>query len=73
MACLSSLCPCALSLPEASLLFAVFAASAWVLLSVRLLDLPALNFTADAKWAIGIIAVVVHVFATLQFMEWRKM
>jgi hypothetical protein len=54
-------------------LFAVLADSAWVLLSVLLLVLPALNFTADAKWTIGIIAVVVDVFATLQFMEWRKM
>jgi hypothetical protein len=54
-------------------LFAVLADSAWVLLSVLLLVLPAFNFTADAKWAIGIVAVVVDVFATLQFMEWRKM
>jgi hypothetical protein len=54
-------------------LFAVLADSAWVLLSILLLVLPALNFTADAKWAIGIVAVVVDVFATLQFMEWRKM
>lgn len=54
-------------------LFAVVADSAWVLLSVLLLVLPAFNFTADTKWTIGIIAVVVDVFATLQFMEWRKM
>lgn len=54
-------------------LFAVLADSAWVLLSILLLVLPALNFTADAKWTIGIVAVVVDVFATLQFMEWRKM
>lgn len=54
-------------------LFAVVADSAWVLLSVFLLILPIFNFTVDAKWAIGIVAVVVDVFATLQFMEWRKM
>lgn len=54
-------------------LFAVLADSAWVLLSILLLVLPTFQFTADAKWAIGIIAVVVDVFATLQFMEWRKM
>ena len=54
-------------------LFAVLADSAWVLLSVLLLVLPAFNFTADAKWTIGIVAVVVDVFATLQFMAWRKM
>jgi len=54
-------------------LFAVVADSAWVLLSVLLLILPIFNFAADAKWAIGIVAVVVDVFATLQFMEWRKM
>ena len=54
-------------------LFAVLADSAWVLLSVLLLILPIFNFTVDAKWAIGIVAVVVDVFATLQFIEWRKM
>ncbi len=54
-------------------LFAVLADSAWVLLSVLLLVLPAFTFTVDAKWAIGIVAVIVDVFATLQFMEWRKM
>jgi hypothetical protein len=54
-------------------LFAVLADSAWVLLSVLLLVLPAFNFSVDAKWAIGILAVVVDGFATLQFMEWRKM
>lgn len=54
-------------------LFAVLADSAWVLLSVLLLILPVFSFSTDAKWAIGIIAVVVDLFATLQFMEWRKM
>lgn len=54
-------------------LFAVLADSAWVLLTILLLVLPVFNFTVDAKWAIGIVAVVVDVFATLQFMEWRKM
>lgn len=54
-------------------LFTVFADSAWVLFSVLLLILPIFNFAADAKWAIGVVAVVVDVFATLQFMEWRKM
>ena len=54
-------------------LFTVIADSAWVLFSVLLLTLPIFNFTADAKWAIGVVAVVVDVFATLQFMEWRKM
>jgi hypothetical protein len=54
-------------------LFAVLADSAWVLLSVLLLVLPIFNFAVAAKWAIGIVAVVVDVFATLQFMEWRKM
>ena len=54
-------------------LFAVLADSAWVLLSVLVLILPAFNFAADAKWGIGIVAVVVDVFATLQFLEWRRM
>lgn len=54
-------------------LFTVLADSAWVLFSVLLLILPIFNFAADAKWAIGIVAVVVDIFATLQFIEWRKM
>ena len=54
-------------------LFIVIADSVWVLLSVLSLVLPAFNFTPDAKWAIGITAICVDGFATLQFLEWRKM
>lgn len=54
-------------------LFTILADSAWVLLSILLLVLPAFKFTADAKWAIGITAICVDTFATLQFLEWRKM
>ena len=54
-------------------LFTILADSAWVLLSILLLVLPAFNFTTDAKWAIGITAICVDTFATLQFLEWRKM
>ena len=54
-------------------LFIVIADSVWVLLSILLLVLPAFNFTPDAKWAIGIIAICVDGFATLQFLERRKM
>jgi hypothetical protein len=45
--------------------------TAWVLASILLLLLPTL--TAEAKWAIGITAVCVDIFATIQFLEWRKM
>jgi len=54
-------------------LFTVIGDSAWVLGSVLLLVLPLFNFTPDAKWAIGITAICVNIFATLQFLEWRKM
>ena len=54
-------------------LFTVIGDSAWVLLSVLLLIVPGFNFTPDAKWAIGITAICVDIFATLQFLEWRKM
>jgi len=54
-------------------LFIVVADSAWVLLSILLLTLPFFNFNAEAKWAIGITAICVDAFATLQFIEWRKM
>lgn len=54
-------------------LFTIIADSAWVLLSILLLTLPIFNFSAEAKWAIGITAICVDAFATLQFMAWRKM
>jgi hypothetical protein len=54
-------------------LFTVIGDSAWVLASILLLVLPLSNFTTDAKWAIGLTAVCVDIFATLQFLEWRKM
>lgn len=54
-------------------LFTVIADSVWVLLSVLLLVLPIFNFTPEAKWAIGITAICVDAYATLQFLEWRKM
>ena len=54
-------------------LFTVIGDSAWVLLSVLLLVAPGLDFSPEAKWAIGITAVCVDIFATLQFLEWRKM
>jgi hypothetical protein len=54
-------------------LFTVLGDSGWVLLSIALLILPIFNFTADAKWAIGITAICIDAFATLQFLEWRKM
>ena len=54
-------------------LFTVATDSAWVLLSILFLVLPTFDFTPEAKWAIGITAVCVDAFATLQFLEWRKM
>jgi NADH:ubiquinone oxidoreductase subunit 6 (subunit J) len=54
-------------------LFTVIGDSAWVLLSILLLITPWFNFTSDAKWAIGITAICVDIFATRQFLEWRKM
>jgi hypothetical protein len=52
-------------------LLTVLGDSAWVLASILLLLLP--WFTYEAKWAIGITAICVDIFATLQFLEWRKM
>jgi len=54
-------------------LFTVIGDSGWVLASILLLILPFFNFTPEAKWAIGITAICVDVFAMLQFLEWRKM
>lgn len=54
-------------------LFTVIGDSAWVLGSILLLVLPVFDFAPAAKWAIGITAICVDIFATLQFLEWRKM
>ena len=54
-------------------LTAVISDSVWVLLSILLLITGWVSFSVEGKWAVGIIAVIVDVFATLQFIEWRKM
>lgn len=54
-------------------LFAVGADVAWVLLSILLLTTHWIPFAPEGKWATGIVAAIVEVFATLQFMAWRKM
>ena len=53
--------------------FTVIGDSAWVFLSILLLVAPWFTFAPEAKWAIGITAICVDIFATLQFLEWRKM
>lgn len=52
-------------------LFTVLGDSTWVILSILLMITP--WFTPEAKWAIGLTAVCVDIFATLKFREWRKM
>jgi len=54
-------------------LTAVIADSVWVLLSVILLITGWVPFSVEGKWIVGIIAAIVDVFATLQFIEWRRM
>ncbi|MBI3166985.1 MAG: hypothetical protein HYZ22_00795 [Chloroflexi bacterium] len=54
-------------------LFAVIGDSTWVLLSIVLLLTGWVPFSVEGKWVVGIIAAIVDVFATLQFLEWRKM
>ena len=54
-------------------LFSTIVDSVWVLLSILLLALPVFDFTPEAKWGIGIIAIFVDAFATLQFLQWRRM
>lgn len=53
-------------------LFTILGDSIWVLASILLLVLPIFNFTTEAKWAIGITAIFIDIFATFQFLEWRK-
>jgi hypothetical protein len=47
--------------------------SIWVVLSILLLLTSWVPFTNEGKWAIAILAIIVDVFSTLQFLEWRKM
>lgn len=54
-------------------LFAIIADTTWVLLSILLLLTGWVSFSVEGKWAVGILAVIVDIFATLQFLEWRKM
>jgi hypothetical protein len=54
-------------------LFAICIDSAWVLGSILLLLTGWLPLSVAGKWSVGILAVIVDLFASLQFMEWRKM
>ena len=54
-------------------LFTVIGESAWVLASILLIVLPIFTFTTDAKWAIGITAICVDIFATIQFQKLLKL
>ena len=61
------------SISRKFVLFAIVADSIWVLASLLLLLTNWVPFSVQGKWMIGIIAVIVDLFATLQFFEWRKM
>ena len=54
-------------------LIAIIGDTSWVLLSILLLITGWVSFSMEGKWLVGIIAVIVDIFATLQFLEWRKM
>ncbi|RJP55800.1 MAG: hypothetical protein C4557_00850 [Anaerolineaceae bacterium] len=58
---------------KAFVLTAVVLDSIWVLLSIILLITNWVPFATEGKWAVGIVAAIVDVFATLQFIEWRRM
>jgi hypothetical protein len=53
-------------------LTAIISDSTWVVLSILLLLTNRVLFTIAGKWVVGIVAAIVDVFATLQFIEWRK-
>ena len=54
-------------------LFAILGDASWVLLSILWLITGWVPLSVEGKWAVGVVAVIVDVFATLQFFEWRKM
>jgi hypothetical protein len=59
--------------PRQFVLFASLANSALVLAGILLLLTNWFPFSLAGKWIIGLVAVILDLFATLQFMEWRKM
>jgi len=61
------------SIPEKFILGVIIADSIWVLASVLLLVTNWVPFSVEGKWAVGIIAIIVEIFAGLQFFKWRKM
>ena len=54
-------------------LFAIIADSIWVLASILLLLTNWIPFSTEGKWLVGIIAIIVDIFASLQFFKWRRM
>jgi hypothetical protein len=44
-----------------------------VLASIILLVTGWIPFSVAGNWAVGIVAMIVDLFATLQFLGWRKM
>jgi hypothetical protein len=54
-------------------LFTTIADSLWVLVSILLLITGWIPFSAQGRWAVGIVAVIVDLFATLEFFQWRAL
>jgi hypothetical protein len=54
-------------------LFITLVDSAWVLSSILLLLTGRQPLSVAGKWSVSLLAMSVDVFATLQFIEWRKM
>ena len=54
-------------------LFIIIADSLWVLSSILFLLTSWVPFTLEGKWVVGIKAIIVDIFAGLQFFKWRKM
>jgi len=61
------------SISRGFVLFTVIADSVWVAASILLLLTGWVPFSVAGKWTVGITAMIVDIFATLQFIEWRKM
>ena len=62
-----------LSISRGFVLFTVIADSTWVAVSILLLLTGWVPFSVEGKWAVGLAAMIVDVFATLQFLAWRTM
>lgn len=51
----------------------IVADALWVALSILLLVTSWIPLSAAGRWGVGVVALIVDLFATLQFLAWKQM